>query len=92
MIAADEVSQPVAQAASWSITDGLSWQKLLTMNRLERMDGYFERFFTPNQLRYAQQVVAVASVRAEQRQQLKQDDDTMTVSVGEAMEAYKQQD
>ena len=91
MIANDEIAQPVAQAAAWNITDNLSWQKMLTMNRLERMDGYFERFFTPNQLAFAQRVVAVASQRAELRQKMTQDD-TVTVSVGDAAEIYKQQD
>jgi hypothetical protein len=91
MIANDEVAQPVAQAAAWNMMDGLSWQKMLVLNRLERMDGYFERFFTPNQLMFAQRVVAVAAERSEQRKQLMKDDE-MTISVGEAKEAYKQQD
>ncbi len=83
--------QPVAQAAAWNLTDGLSWNKMLTMNRLERMDGYFERFFTPNQLMFAQRVVAVAAQRAEQRRELIKDDE-MTVSVGDAIDAISNQD
>ena len=92
MLASDEVVQPVAQAAAWNITDGLSWQKMLVLNRLERMDGYFERFFTPNQLAFAQRVVAAAGERAEARAKLMKDDDTSTVSVDEAKDVYKQQD
>jgi hypothetical protein len=92
MLANDEVIQPVAQAASWNITDGLSWQQMLVLNRLERMDGYFERFFSPNQLRFAQQVVAVAAQRAEERQRMMKDDDTATVSVEKAKDIYSQQD
>ncbi|WP_202907471.1 hypothetical protein [Mariniblastus fucicola] len=91
MLANDEVAQPVAQAAAWNITDNLSWQKMLTLNRLERMDGYFERFFSPNQLAFAQRVVAVAAERAEQRQKLTQDD-AATVSIEDAREVYRQQD
>ena len=91
MLAADEVVQPVAQAAAWNITDGLSWNKMLVLNRLERMDGYFERFFTPNQLRFAQHVVAVAAERAQEREKYTQDDD-VTVSVEKAKKAYSQQD
>lgn len=91
MIAADEVAQPVAQASAWNITDKLSWQKMLVLNRLERMDGYFERFFTPNQLAFAQRVVAVAAERAEERKKYTQDDE-MTVSVDQAKEIYSQQD
>lgn len=93
MIANDEIAQPVAQAAAWNMMDGLSWQEMLTLNRLERMDGYFERFFTPNQLMFAQRVVAVAAERSELRKEMTKDDDVeMTVSVGEKEEAYKQQD
>lgn len=92
MLANDEVVQPVAQAASWRITDGLSWQQMLVLNRLERMDGYFERFFSPNHLRFAQQVVAVAAQRADERQRMSKDDDTTTVSVEKAKEIYSQQD
>lgn len=91
MIAADEIAQPVAQAAAWNITDDLSWQKMLSLNRLERMDGYFERFFTPNQLAFAQRVVAVASERAELRAEATKDD-KVTVTVEKAKEIYSQQD
>ncbi len=77
MIANDEITQPVAQAASWSITDGLSWQEMLVKNRIERMDGYFERFFSPNQVAFAQQVVAVAAQRAEERREAMKDDDVV---------------
>ena len=67
MLAADEIAQPVVQAAAWHTTDELSWQELLVKNRIERMDGSYERFFHPNQLRWAQQVVTVAGQRAEAR-------------------------
>ena len=67
MLAEDEIAQPVVQAAAWHTTDELSWQELLVKNRIERMDGSFERFFHPNQLRWAQQVVSVAGQRAEAR-------------------------
>ena len=67
MLANDEIAQPVAQAAAWHVTDGLTWQEMLVKNRVEKMDGYFERFFTPNDLLFAQQVVTVAAQRAEQR-------------------------
>ena len=69
MVANDEIAQPAAQAAAWNIT-GVSWQELLTKNRIERMDGYYERFFSPNQLVFAQQVVNVAIQRAEEAAKL----------------------
>lgn len=67
MLANDEIAQPAVQAAAWNTTDGLSWQELLVKNRIERMDGSFERYFHPNHVRLAQQVVTVAGQRAEAR-------------------------
>ncbi len=64
MLANDEIAQPVAQAAAWNVTDNKSWQELSVMNRVESMNGYFERFFTRNQLLFAQQVVSLATQRA----------------------------
>ena len=64
MLANDEIAQPVAQAAAWNVTDDKSWQELSVMNRVESMNGYFERFFTRNQLLFAQQVVTVSEQRA----------------------------
>ena len=64
MLANDEIAQPVAQAAAWNVTDDKSWQELSVMNRVESMNGYFERFFTRNHLLFAQQVVTVAGQRA----------------------------
>lgn len=67
MIANDEITQPVAQAAAWHMQDKLSWQELLVKNKVERMDGYFERYFRPQHLNFAQRVVAVSQERAEAR-------------------------
>ena len=70
MLANDEVAQPVAQAAAWNIENKLSWNELLVKNRIERMDGSFERYFHPNHIRFAAQVVTAATQRAEQRAKL----------------------
>lgn len=67
MLANNEISQPAAQAAAWHVTDGLSWQELLTKNRVERMDGSFERYFHPEQIRLAQQIVVASAERADAR-------------------------
>jgi hypothetical protein len=67
MLASDEISQPVAQAAAWHVTDNLSWEELLVKNRIERMDQSFERYFHPEHVRIAQMVVNVAAERAEAR-------------------------
>jgi hypothetical protein len=73
MIATDEIAQPIAQAAAWNITDGISWQELLVKNRIERMDGSFVRYFHPYHIQMAQRVVQVAAQRAEQREKANKD-------------------
>ena len=70
MLANDEVAQPVAQAAAWNVENKISWNELLVKNRVERMDGSFERYFHPNHIRFAAQVVSVATERAEERAKL----------------------
>ena len=70
MLANDEIAQPTVQAAAWNVTDGLSWQELLVKNRVELMDGSFERYFHPDHVRLAQQVVTVSGQRAEARAEL----------------------
>ena len=67
MLANDEISQPVAQAAAWNVTDGLSWQELSVKNRIERMVGSYERYFAPQHLYFAQRVVPAAAERAQLR-------------------------
>ncbi len=83
MLANDEIGQNVAQAAAWNIADELPWEFLLTKNRIERMDGSYERFFSPNQLYIAHQAVAVAAERAEARLEQQQ---VPTQSPGEIRE------
>ena len=67
MLANDEVTQPVAQAAGWHVANDLSWEYMLNKNRVELSTGYFERYFTPGQLEAAYHVVDVAKQRAELR-------------------------
>ena len=67
MLANDEIAQPVAQAAAWNVANGLSWHELLVKNRIERMDGSFERYFHPQHLVIAQRVTVASAQRAEAR-------------------------
>ena len=67
MLANDEITQPVAQAAAWNVANGLTWQELLLKNRIVRMDGSFERYFHPMHIRYAQQVTVASAQRADSR-------------------------
>ncbi len=51
-----KVNQVVAQAAAWNIANGLSWQQLTKINRVESQFTGNERFFTRDQLVQASQV------------------------------------
>ena len=68
MLAEDEVSQNVAQAAAWNVTDNLSWEELSVKNRVEsQMGGRTERYFNRNELLIAQQAVAVSIERVNEK-------------------------
>jgi hypothetical protein len=45
-----QVSQIVAQAAAWNVANGLSWEQLAQVNRVESQFTGNERFFTREQL------------------------------------------
>ena len=75
MMANDEISPNVAQAAAWNVANELSWEFLLTKNRVERMGGYYERYFSPAELEIAQRVVTESERRAKLRKDEKKDDD-----------------
>jgi hypothetical protein len=67
MLANDEIAQPVAQAAAWNVANGLSWHQLFVKNRIERMDGSYERYFHPQHLVIAQRVTVASAQRAAAR-------------------------
>ena len=87
MLASGEIPQNVAQAAAWNITDEMSWDVLATKNRVERMDGYYERFFTHNELRAAQQVVAESQTRADAIEEESEESETAPVYKDELQSA-----
>jgi len=88
MLANDEITQPVAQAAAWNTANGLSWQALLVKNRVQLMGGYFERYFSPQQLMMAQQVVRISGLRADERaKQMKDSEKPKYTSSGKYSEA-----
>ena len=86
MLANDEITQNVAQAAAWNVADEMSWDTLLTKNRVERMDGYYERFFSRDELVMAQRVVAETQTRAEANAEADQGE-TNEVSQGDLQPA-----
>ena len=52
-----QLSQKVAQAATWHIANGLTWQQLAA-ETIEHLVGADEPFFTPVELAAASRVVA----------------------------------
>jgi hypothetical protein len=65
MLANDEISQQVAQAAAWHRTDNLSWDDLLNHDRIRLSNGYYEKFFAPEHVFWAREVVAAGTRRAQ---------------------------
>jgi hypothetical protein len=55
-----ELSQKVAQAATWHIANGLSWERLAA-ERIDHVVGRDESYFSPAELRAAHAVVAAAT-------------------------------
>ena len=64
MIANDEIPQNVAQAAAWHLMDGLTWEQLAAKDRVRMSNGYAEKWFSYQELVFAQRAVMVASERA----------------------------
>jgi hypothetical protein len=64
MLARGEIDQHVAQATAWHLANGLTWDQMLVLNRVELSNGYFERYFHPNHLLAAQRVSVEATERA----------------------------
>ena len=67
MLGRGEVSQEVAQAASWHLMDNLTWQELAAKIGVEHLDGSVEPFFTYEQVAVAKELHAVVSRRIEER-------------------------
>jgi hypothetical protein len=64
MLGRGEISQNIAQAAAWHLTDGLSWNELASKNRVEFSNGYTEKFFNGSELHVAFQATQEAARRA----------------------------
>lgn len=59
-----ELSQKVAQAATWHLSNGLSWEQLAA-EKIDHAGGVpDEPYFTPSELLAAQRVVAIATQQA----------------------------
>lgn len=58
-----ELSQKVAQAATWHVANGLTWEEL-SAKKIDRLGRPDDAWFTPTELTMAHRSVAVASERA----------------------------
>ncbi|MEM6471685.1 MAG: hypothetical protein AAF802_19145 [Planctomycetota bacterium] len=63
----NQIAQNTAQAAAWNLMDGLEWQKLASLNKVESKYLGNVRWFSPIELRQAMAVVAEATRIAESR-------------------------
>lgn len=61
LMAKSDMTQNVAQAAAWHLTDGLSWQELAMKDRVRLSNGYVEKYFDARELFFAQKAVTVAT-------------------------------
>lgn len=66
MVGRGEVPQNAAQAAAWHLANGLSWQELAAKDRFRSHFAHVMpvKYFTPQELQLALQIVGVATERA----------------------------
>jgi hypothetical protein len=65
MLNRGEVDQHTAQAATWHLANGLSWQELSSKIGVKHLNGRVEPYFTRRHLELAMRVAREASRRAE---------------------------
>jgi len=66
MLGRGELDQVTAQAATWNLTDDLSWETLASKVRVRHRFGSDEYYFNRNQLQNAMAAVNVAVRRSEE--------------------------
>jgi hypothetical protein len=70
MLARGEVPQNAAQAATWNVANGISWQELANKDRFRsQFTGQYEKFFSPLELELATRIAATAVARAQETPQ-----------------------
>jgi hypothetical protein len=65
MLGRGEVSTNVAQATAWHLTAGLSWDELVSKDKVRLSNGYTEKYFAPEEIAIAMRVAQEATRRAE---------------------------
>lgn len=63
MLGNGEIPRNAAQAASWHLTDDLNWEELAVKEKLRLSNGYFERYFTPDDIHLAVRIASEANRR-----------------------------
>ena len=64
MLGRGEVPQNTAQAAAWHLANGVSWDVLLSKDKVHLSNGYTEKYFSPAEITIAMRAVTEASRRA----------------------------
>jgi hypothetical protein len=67
MLGSGKLDQMSAQAATWHLTDNLSWQQLVQKIGATHLNGSSERYFHPNQVAMGMRYVQIAQQRAQLR-------------------------
>lgn len=72
LVASRNIDSKIAQAAAWHITDKMSWDQLAN-KQVKHLVGRPTPYFHPRQLQAAQQLLALAKSRAEERKKSQKD-------------------
>jgi len=64
MLARGQIPQNSAQAATWNLTDNLSWNELAYKDRVKHLNGTVEKFFAPQEIYFAMKIRQEATRRA----------------------------
>ena len=77
MVGTGEIPQNAGQAATWHLTDGLTWQQLAHKDRFRsELTGAYQKFFSTRELQFAVRIVQESANRAkeiERRESLRKD-------------------
>ena len=74
MMAEGQIHRDIAQACAWHLEDGLSWQELASKDKfVSSITGYSEKYFSLEQIAFAQKVCGEAKRRAEDMKKRKKE-------------------
>jgi hypothetical protein len=70
LLGAGEIDQRAAQAATWHLANGMSWQELAS-KRIEHLNGTAELYFHPAEIQRGMRIAATAVARARELEERK---------------------